>query len=411
MPTVEVKDYCFAYQPIFTANGGTTALELLYRDSDSGFADVTDHTSATANVLVNTLSHIGMIELLGGLKLFINVAEDLLLSDTIKLLPSDKVMLELLEHIEVTPQIVERVRELRNLGYEFALDDYVYKEEPCPLFDLVEIIKVDILQSDVENLGHLVKYLRQWLCKLLAEKVEDQAIFERCKQAGFDLFQGYYFAYPTMLEGRRIEPHKAVILHLISLINSDADLKEIEAALKTNPGLSFSLLKVINSPAFYPGTKIGSISQALQLLGMKQLNRWLQIQLFAQQGRCDTQCTPLLGLALQRAKLMELLAESISVITDRAYVAGMFSLAEAALSISMEEILSKLNLVEDVHMALLTREGKIGGLLNLCENLEYGKFDQVETLAASLAIPIPFLMDMQSEAIIWSNQLLHDLHS
>lgn len=409
MPTVEVKDYCFAYQPILTANGTATALELLYRDSDSGFADITDHTSATANVVVNTLSHIGMIELLGNQKLFINVAEDLLLSDTIKLLPCDKVTLELLEHIEVTPQIVSRVSELKNLGYEFALDDYIYKEAPCPLFDLVDIVKVDILHSGLANLDKLVKYLRQWPCKLLAEKVENQAVFDTCRQAGFDLFQGYFFAYPTMLEGRRIEPHKAAVLHLISLVNSEADFKEIESALKANPGFAFSLLKVINSPAFYPSTKIGSISQAMQILGMEQLNRWLQIQLFAQRGRCDPQCTPLLGLALQRAKLMELLAESISVSPDHAYVTGMFSLAEAALSIAMEEILAKLNLVEDVHLALLTREGKIGRLLSICESLEYGKFDQVEALVASLSIPIPSLMNMQSDAIIWSNKLLHDL--
>jgi len=409
MPIVEVKDYCFAYQPILTTSGTATALELLYRDADSGFADITDHTSATANVLVNTLSHIGMIELLGNMKLFINVAEDMLLSDTIKLLPCNKVTLELLEHIEVTPQIIDRVRELKGLGYEFALDDYVYKEDPCPLFDLVDIIKVDILQSGVSSLDKLVKHLRQWPCQLLAEKVETQQTFDACKDAGFDLFQGYFFAYPTMLEGRRIEPNKAAVLHLLAQVNGEAEFKEIEASLKANPGLSFSLLKIINSPAFYPSTRIGSISQALQLLGMKQLNRWLQIQLFAQQGKCDPQCTPLLGLALQRARLMELLAEIISIPQESAYVAGMFSLAEAALGISMEEILGKLNLVEDVHLALLTREGKIGCLLSICEGLEYGKFEAVTALAESLAIPMPSLMNMQSEAIVWSNRMLHEL--
>ncbi len=409
MPVVEVKDYCFAYQPILTSNGTTTALELLYRDTDSNFAAITDHTSATANVLVNTLSHIGMIDLLGNMKLFINIAEDLLFSDTIKLLPCDKVTLELLEHIEVTPQVVERVTELKSLGYQFALDDYVYKPEPCPLFDLVDIIKVDILQNGTANLDQLVKYLRQWPCQLLAEKVEDQAVFDTCKQAGFDLFQGYYFAYPTMLDGRRIEPHKAAVLHLISLVNNEADFIEIEAALKTNPGLAFSLLKVINSPAFYPSTKIGSLSQALMLLGLAQLHRWLHIQLFAQQGKPDQQCAPLLGLALQRAKLMELLAGNIAISPDRAYVAGMFSLAEAALGVSMKDILGKLNLVEEIHQALLTREGKIGSLLNICEGLEHGDFEQIANLAAALPIPIPSLMNMQSESIIWANRQLHNM--
>lgn len=409
MPSVEIKDYCFAYQPIFARDGITTAMELLYRDSCSCDAQVTDHTQATANVLVNTLSHIGMIELLGDLKLFINVAEDMLLSDTIKLLPCDKVTLEVLEHVRITPEIVERIRELKRLGYEFALDDYVHRDEPCPSFDLVSIIKVDILQNGTEHLDQLVSYLRQWPCRLLAEKVETQEVFDICTKAGFDLFQGYFFARPTMLGGRRIEPHKAAVLHLLSLVNGDADFKEIESSLKANPGLAFSLLKIINSPAFYPSTKIGSIGQALQLLGMRHLNRWLQIQLFAQHGNARQACTPLLELAVQRAKLMELLAEHVAVQPDRAYVVGMFSLAEAALAIPMQEVLEKLNLVEEVHLALLTRDGKIGRLLDLCEHLENGQFEHVAALAGNLAIPMPILMQMQTDSMIQANRLLHDL--
>ena len=113
-----------------------------------------------------------MIELMGKRKLFINVAEHLLLSDSITLLPKDKVTLELLEHIEVTEEILTRIRELKAMGYEFALDDYVFHSDPCPLFELVDIIKVDILNADLNALDQLVAYLRQWPCKLLAEKVE-----------------------------------------------------------------------------------------------------------------------------------------------------------------------------------------------------------------------------------------------
>jgi EAL and modified HD-GYP domain-containing signal transduction protein len=409
MPTVQIKDYCFAYQPILTRDGDIVALELLYRDPDTDAAIITDHTAATANVMVNCMNHIGMIQLMGEMKLFINIAADMLMSNVIDLMPKDKVTLELLENIQVTPEIVARVNELKAAGYEFALDDYVYREPPCPLFGLVNIIKIDILQSDLETLPQLVAHLRQWPCKLLAEKVETREVYERCKAAGFDLFQGYYFARPTRLDGRRADPKKLALLNLISLVENDADFDEIETCVKSNPGLTYHLLRLINSPAYYPSTKIGSVGQALQMLGMRQLGRLLQVLLFIESSNAD--CAPLLELAVHRAKLMELLAESTATHPDRAYVTGMFSLAETALGMPIDAILAELNLVEEVVQALLHGTGEIGIMLEICIQLENADFERVAALADELKIPIPALMEMQNAAILWANQQMHSVFS
>jgi c-di-GMP-related signal transduction protein len=407
MPAVHLKDYCFAHQPILDGYGNTVAIELLFRDAQPEAGNAFDHTTATANVIINLCSHIGMIELTGKRKLFINVAEDLLLSDTITLLPKDKVTLELLEHIVITDEILARVRELKALGYEFALDDYVFHFDPCPLFELVDIIKVDILHADLNALDQLVAYLRQWHCKLLAEKVESQEIHEACLSAGFDLFQGYYFAYPTLHEGKVPDPAKMAVLNLLSKVSSDAELDEIEPLFKGNPGLTYSLLRLISSPAFYSSNKISSIRQAIQILGMRQLGRWLQVLLFTQQK--DQKCLSLLELAVHRARLMELMAESIGVSTESAYVTGMLSLADCALGMTMETIIEHLNLVEDIHLALLKRVGKLGMLLRICEKLENGEFEEVAEMAKLLNITIPSLMEMQTASIAWGNKMLHDL--
>jgi len=407
MPVAQLKGYCFAHQPILGPDNAIVAMELLYRNAGPEINEPFDHTAATANVIISAFSHIGMIELMGDRKLFINVAEELLLSDTITLLPKEKVTLELLEHIEVNEEILARVRQLKDMGYEFALDDYIFHADPCPLFELVDIIKVDIIQSDLSNLNDQVRFLRQWPCKLLAEKVETQEIYQLCKDAGFDLFQGYFFAHPTIIDGKLADPHKLAVLNLLSKVMADAEFDEIEAGFKCNPALTYSLLRLVNSPAFYSSSKIESIRQAINVLGLTQLGRWLQVLLFTQQN--EQECLPILELAVHRSRLMELMAEKLNISQERAYVCGMLSLADSAMGIPMTEIINNLNLVDEVGSALLQRQGTLGLMLNICEQLEQGAFETVDQSAEKLKLTTAVLNDMHKGAVIWSNQMLCQL--
>jgi c-di-GMP-related signal transduction protein len=409
MPVVQLKDYCFAHQPILDPNGNTVAIELLYRDARPEAGHAFDDTTATANVIINVCNHLGMIDLMGRRKLFINVAEDLLLSDTITLLPKNKVTLELLEHIEITDQILARVRELKAMGYEFALDDYIFHFAPNPLFDLVDIVKVDILHADLQALDELVAYLRQWPFQLLAEKVENEDVHQACLKAGFDLFQGYFFAHPMLHGGRIADPARIAVLDLLSKVSNEAELEDVEAAFKANPGLTYSLLRLISSPAFYTSRKISSIREALQILGMRQLERWLQVLLYTQGNANRAKCLSLLELAVHRARLMELIAGAAGLPPEQAYVTGMLSLADSALGVSMEDIIRHLNIVEDIRIALIDRKGPMGRLLHICEKLGDGKFEEVAEIVESLGIPVRALMEMQTASIAWGNQMLHDI--
>ena len=407
MRAVQLKDYCFAHQPILDRDGNTLAIELLYRDPKPEDGVPFDDTTATANVIINLCNHLGMIDLMDGRKLYINVGEDLLLSDSITLLPKDKVTLELLEHIAITEIILARVRELKALGYQFALDDYIFHFDPNPLFDLVDIVKVDILHADLDSLDKLVTYLRQWPCQLLAEKVETEDVHEKCLAAGFDLFQGYYFAHPMLHGGRIADPSRIAVLELLSKVSDEARLEEVESSFKANPGLTYGLLRLVSSPAFYTARKISSIREAIQILGMRQLGRWLQVLLYTQEN--NKACLSLLELAVHRARLMELMAESAGMPADQAYVTGMLSLADSALGVPMEPILRHLKVVEGIRNALMAREGSLGLLLRICEKLESGEFEEVAEIVDSLKITIRALMEMQAASIAWGNQMLHDI--
>ncbi|MHB1291705.1 MAG: EAL and HDOD domain-containing protein [Sulfuricella sp.] len=403
-----LQDIFLGRQPILDRDQHIVAYELLFRSSSQGLsANVTDDLLATAHVITRAFSELGIASVLGGKKGFINISADLLLSDMIELLPQDKVVIELLETIQVDEQIISRCRELKAMGFSLALDDFGGDPQFEPLFDIVEVVKFDLPQMGQEALEKHVSHIKRWPVKLLAEKVEniDQAI--QCKGLGFDLFQGYYFARPVILSGRRADSSKLALMRLLGLVLNDANTPEIEQVFKHDPSLSYNLLRLVNSVAMGMRCKISSLRQAIVVLGRQQLQRWLQLLLFVNQGG-DIQ-NPLLELAATRGKLMELLAMELSPQDrdshDRAFMTGIMSLLDTLLGMPMEEVVQQVNLASDVENALLNHEGKLGGLLLLVEKMEQNDFDTAEGLLADMQLNLGNLMQAQIEAMRWAHML------
>ncbi|GAO36961.1 cyclic diguanylate phosphodiesterase [Sulfuricella sp. T08] len=403
-----LHDIFIGRQPILDRDQQIVAYELLFRSSgQSTSANITNDLLATAHVITHAFSELGIASVLGDKKGYINVNADLLLSDMIELLPQDKVVIELLETIQVDEQIISRCQELKAMGFSLALDDFGGDSQFKPLFDIVEVIKIDLPQMGQEGLEINVKYLKNWPVKLLAEKVEDidQAI--QCKGLGFDLFQGYYYARPVILSGKRADSSKLMLLKLLELILGDAETHEIEQAFKHDPSLSYNLLRLVNSVAVGSHYKISSLKQAIVVLGRQQLQRWLQLLLFVNQG--GDMHSPLLELAATRGKLMELLAVTQSErdkdLHDRAFMTGIMSLLDTLLGMPIEEVVKQVNLASDVENALLKHEGKLGKLLLLVEKMEQNDFDAAEGLLADMQLNLGNLMQAQIEAMSWANQL------
>jgi EAL and modified HD-GYP domain-containing signal transduction protein len=404
-----LQDIFIGRQPILDRNQHIVAYELLFRSSgQSTGANVTNDLLATAHVITHAFSELGIASVLGDKKGFINVNADLLLSDMIELLPQDKVVIELLETIQVDEQIISRCQELKAMGFSLALDDFGGDDPQFePLFDIVEVIKLDLPQMGQEGLEINVKYLKNWPVKLLAEKVEDIEQAIQCKGLGFDLFQGYYYARPVILSGKRADSSKLMLLKLLELILGDAETHEVEQAFKHDPSLSYNLLRLVNSVAVGTRYKISSLKQAIIVLGRQQLQRWLQLLLFVNQGG-DMQ-NPLLELAATRGKLMELLAVTQSERDkdhhDRAFMTGIMSLLDTLLGMPMEEVVKQVNLASDVENALLKHEGKLGNLLLLVEKMEQNDFYAAEGLLADMHLNLGHLMQAQIEAMRWANML------
>ncbi len=404
------KEFFLARQPILNSNENLVAYELLFRHASAGPANVVDDLAATASVIAHA-SELGIVNVIGGALGFFNVDAAVLMCDFVNFLPRDKVVLEILETVEVTPELVARVSELAAQGFTFALDDVTCCNDGLQrLLPLVKIIKIDITGMDEDELTRLASHFRCESKLLLAEKVETIEQFRICMNLGFHYFQGYYFARPVILSGKKLAPSQVVIMQLMSLIASDADTTEVELGIKKDASLALTLLRLANSPGVGTTQRIDSLGQALTVLGRRQLQRWLQIMLYAD-NKSGHFTSPLLQLASTRGKLLELITEKLRpdnrAMADTAFTVGIMSLMDTLFGQPMDEILAQVSVVDDVSDALLYRKGFYGDLLKLAEYIE--RIEQTGALLIptlrKLELSIEDLYALQLSAFEWSNNL------
>ena len=393
-------------QPIVDLQQKIVGYELLFRNSaDASSAEVTDDLQAGANVLVNTFSNMDANWLLGDKLAFINIAAPMLESDFLELLPAKRVVLELIETVEATPELMARIKALRQLGFRFALDDFDHRPINTELLPIADFIKVDIQQLGLDRTATLVRGLQSGSAKLIAEKVETRTEFKFCKELGFHYFQGYYFAHPETLSAKIINPAHATVLTLLNKVRNNADVKDIETGFKGDVALSFKLLRYINSVGFGLSCEIQSIRHALAILGYQQLYRWLTL-LLATAGN-DSTPPALMKTAITRGRLTELLGVDYVEKSDRdnLFIVGIFSLLDVMLEMPMADVLEKLYLPEAICDALLTRQGMYGPFLSLAEACESSDTKRVAELAESMAMDPDKVNKAHMEALTWVEQL------
>jgi EAL and modified HD-GYP domain-containing signal transduction protein len=409
--TLPSDDFFLARQPILGRNQHLVAFELLFRSTDSAEANIVDHAAATAAVISHA-SQLGMQRVVGERLAFVNVDEIVLMSDFVRFLPHEQVILEILETVQATPAVVARVVELRAFGFKFALDDVIAEsEDVSKLVALVDVIKIDIQGVAARDLAALVQSFKGPGKKLLAEKVETLEEFDICMALGFEYFQGYYFARPAILSGKKIAPSKLVILNLLQLINSDAANHDIEMAVKRDPLISLNLLRLVNTPAAGARRHINTLADALVLLGRDQLQRWLQILLYATPGAGVDLNSPLLQMAATRGKLMEMMTHKMPpqqrASAEAGFTVGIMSLMDALFSMSMHDILDTVLVAPEVRAALLEREGTLGEMLRIVELVENSK--RGAPLGKSLkaiGLGVKDMREIELEAFSWVNELV-----
>lgn len=388
-------------QPIFRSNLEIYAYELLYRNGKVNVAGVFDGDVATTTVILNSFMEIGFENIVGGRKAFINLTKSFI-DGTIPLpMTKKEVVLEILEDIPPEPETIEQIKALQERGYTIALDDFIFEEKMQPFVAVANMIKVDVQAVDDNVLSEQMAKMKQQGIRMLAEKVETLEEFERYKDMGFELFQGYFLSKPEIVEGKKLSSNKAVFAELLSkLQDPDIEFGELEALVGRDAGLSYKLLRYINSPAVGLSAKVDSIQRALVLLGLDTLKQWMT--LLAMSGM-SSKSDELIHSAMIRGKMCELLAKAAGIEKPHSYfVVGLFSLLDAMLDMEMTSILKELPLQQRLNTALIDHQENEGLALQCVIDYEEGRWSELKfsTLSNS-EISAIYL-----ESIKWGDEMM-----
>lgn len=399
--------YAFVYQPVLDERQASVAVELHYR-LPPGVAQA--DPMLVANVIFGAFIHSGLDDLLRHRRVHVPANRALLASSLPLLLPADHVVFELDEDVTGDAEALAVCRTLKAQGFSFAWRDSAVLAIPGTWLELVDILKLDMRHVRASNFVSQLAALQQCPARLQACHVNRHEDFELARRSGFKLFQGYYFTHPQVVSGDRPDPDKLAVLDLLDKLAADADDPIIEAIFKDSPRLTLHLLRLVNSSAFSLHPPIRSLKHAFAILGRRPLERWLHILLFALDST-DGQASPLMELALRRARFMEYILRyrthaTSSLLQDESYLTGILSLADALMDWPMAKVVERLHVVQEVKVALLERRGPLGRLLQLCESLEAADFDGVETLAAQLQLSPEAVMHSQNVAMVWAHGMV-----
>lgn len=400
---------CVACQPIFNIRQQVFGYELLYRagESSQGY-DGIDGNLATRKVMETAFSDIGIQELTGGRKAFVNFTEDLLLEEAPCLLSSDILIVEVLETVEPTKEVVNACHSLRSKGYLIALDDFDYREEYEPLIECADIIKIDFMATDRRRLPQLVcKLSRNGRKILLAEKIETIADYELAKALGFSLVQGYFFCKPKIHVSRHVDPLKASQLQLVRFLGeNDVNFARLAEIIKHDVVLSYRLLRIVNSAYYGLQYSVTGILHALTILGVKELRKW--IALIVMNEIRDDKPNELMRTALMRGLFMEQLAVYLHKRKERDeyFMMGLFSLSDVLMDAPMDAILQQTHLSQELTDALITGEGRLADLLRIIVHYERGEWEEALSYAALYKISPDTVLRFYTEALTKANQVL-----
>ena len=393
-----------ARQPIFKRNKEVFAYELLFRSGLTNYFDpLQDGEEATSKVITNSFLLIGIPAITEGKKAFINFSEDMLLKGNPSLFPKEITVVEVLETVRATPEVVAACGKLVEAGYVLALDDFLYEDRFVPLIKLVRIIKFDIRQMSFSELERQAKVVSRYNVKLLAEKIETFEEFEAAKKLGFDLFQGYFFSRPHIMEGRDIPGSKLHYLQVLKVIqDEDYDFAELAKFVSRDVSLAYKLLKYVNSAYFARRQKLDSIEMVVAMLGQLTLRKWLSLMMLSYLAADKP--SELLRLAAFRGSFCELIAGQLLDRRSEAgmfHTAGMFSLLPAMLDKDMAEILPELALPGKLQEALLSEVAAtpLARTLALVMAYERGDWEKTISLAKKLDITLDSLPLLYEQAI------------
>ncbi len=396
-----------ARQPIFDRKFKVIAYELLFREGAENFFSTDDSVEATNRLLADSFLHFDVERLTDGKKAFINLTREILLSESVFLLPSKFYCVEITENIPADQDVLNACRKLKENGYTIILDGFDFAQLRLPLLDFADLVKLDILKMERQQQGEMIKRHRRDDLFFLAAKVETPEDLEISRELGFDYFQGYFFSKPVMLSQKEVPGIKIQYLQMLNEINRlEISLDEVDAVIKRDVSLAYKLLRYINSSFFGLRNEITSIKHALVVLGENEIRKWACLIAMGKMG--EDKPEELVTSTLIRARFCESLAPCLKIKNQAQdlFLMGIFSNVHVIVGRPLEEILASLPIAGEVREALLNEEGKFHDILGIVTAYEKGQWQEFDTLSKRHKLVEDQMPKLYLEAVEWASSCM-----
>lgn len=400
-------DMYIARQPIFTVHKKLFAYELLYRGAEDASLTQVSGNRATMSLLSSSFLTEGIDTIADGKPCFINFTQDLLLKKIPLSFPKSQIVIEILENVTPTKEVILACRKFVKEGYVLALDDFIYERSWDPLIELAQIIKIDVRLTPLTTIHKTLHKISRYPVKLLAEKVENLDEFEKANKLGFHYFQGYFFNKPEKIHIKELAASKLNLLNLMAEVTKKSTtMEKLHKIISVDIAISYKLLRFLNSAYFYRLQKVKTVRHAIAYLGEKELRRFILLAIVSELA--TNKPSELVRLSLVRAKFCELLALSSrhNQMADEIFLMGLFSFIDTMLDTKMVNIMSKLPLQDRVKEALAQGTGPCALFLDAVISYERRQRERFIATAQKLDVNTAKIPEMYMTAIKYANGLM-----
>ncbi|HEY2467970.1 MAG TPA: HDOD domain-containing protein [Terracidiphilus sp.] len=388
-------------QPILAADETVIGYKLLFR------TDVACHLSGPdemAHATIDMSTLLGLDVLCDHRLAFIGCNRNVLLDRSLAFLPPDRVVAEVERAVAVDDDVLDACCELKNAGYRIALDEFTGDDPRQALLHVADYVKVDLSQSNWQEVLEIVGPDHWAHSNLLATHVESREQFELARRAGFQFFQGYFFQKPESLRTRSAPVNQVIYLRLLQAVTQpEIERAAIEELIKSDPTLYFRLLRFVNSAILGIRGEVRTLHHAFTLIGDDELRRWCRLASIFEMSRGRP--GELLLSALIRARFAEGLGERIDHQEADLFLVGLLSVMDAILEIPMSAVIEGLELDEDSTNLLLEHQGNLRTIFELVSAVETGAWPTVVQSCRELAVSEDVAAACYSKAIAWAQSL------
>ena len=408
-----ILSFYVARQPILDKERKLFAYELLLRDSlENIFPNKLNDDEATAKIIEGLEFNLGLESLTQGSLAFINFTHNSLINGYPLLLDKEQIVVEILETAKPGKKLLAACIDLKEKGYTIALDDYEHDPRWKHFFPYVDIIKLDYSLTSEQQFQEIITILKPYPhIKLLAEKIETYSDFQHALSIGCEYFQGYFFSRPEVIKTVAFNPSQVAVVNLSSEINKDElDIKKITSIFENDVNLSFKLLRYVQSPIFKRDAAIETIKQAILVLGLEELKRFICLLFTAQFSLGKPQ--ELTVMALARGRFCELMVKATLPTHSQssAFLIGLLSLIDAMVDGNIQELMNKLPLHKDMKDAIINRKGGSAHFLKLCELFEKADWQNIDLFCQQIRVDPEQSCSLFHEALNWADHRISAIY-